>query len=73
MNSADDYLGKILEAVKKREEVNFDEDWLVIVSTDHGRDKKGKNHSTTLYQYQSEKLVFLATNKQFNREYYPII
>ncbi|MDN3588530.1 alkaline phosphatase family protein [Pedobacter aquatilis] len=37
-------LGKVYDAINYRKK-NFNEDWLMVVTTDHGRDEKtGKNH-----------------------------
>lgn len=37
---ADEFVGKIWEAVKFRKK-NFNEDWLIIITTDHGRFANG--------------------------------
>ena len=52
-------VGKIWKAVQDRQETH-DEDWLVIVTTDHGRDDKtGKNHGG---QSLRERTTWIATN-----------
>lgn len=49
---------KIINAVKARKTYN-DEDWLIIISSDHG------GHRTTHgRQFYSDKMIFIATNKK---------
>lgn len=56
---ADRYIGKIWNAVKLRQE-KFKEDWLIIVTTDHGRDPKtGRHHGG---QSDRERGSWIATN-----------
>lgn len=44
ISQLDIQLGKIYEAISYRKK-NFNEDWLLVVTTDHGRDEKtGRNH-----------------------------
>lgn len=58
---ADQLIGQVYEAVSFREK-NFKEDWLVIVTTDHGRDAQtGKNHGG---QSDRERETWIATNKK---------
>jgi Ca2+-binding RTX toxin-like protein len=60
--TASDQVGQILDAVAAREAANPDEDWLVIVSTDHGREAIGGfNHGA---QTESERRTFVASNKE---------
>ncbi len=55
----DGNIGKIWDAVKKRQEAQ-DEDWLVVVTTDHGRDEKtGKDHGG---QTERERTTWIVTN-----------
>ncbi len=55
-------LAEILAAVEAREAANPDEDWLVIVSTDHGRDPEtGSGHGD---QTASERRTFVAANEE---------
>ncbi|WP_374375081.1 Ig-like domain-containing protein [Dongia sp.] len=59
--SASNQVGEILAAVAAREAAYPDEDWLVIVSTDHGRDPlTGSTHGG---QTDSERRIFIASNK----------
>jgi predicted AlkP superfamily pyrophosphatase or phosphodiesterase len=61
VENADKLIGKIYEAVKYREK-NFKENWLVIITTDHGRDTKtGKNHGG---QSDRERETWIVTNKK---------
>ncbi|MBR0681566.1 hypothetical protein GXW74_13805 [Roseomonas eburnea] len=55
-------LAEILAAVEAREAANPDEDWLVIVSTDHGRDPAtGSGHGE---QTDMERRTFIAANEE---------
>jgi len=54
-------LSLIWSAVQARQEV-FGEDWLVIVTTDHGRDAEtGRDHGG---QSERERTIWIATNSQ---------
>jgi hypothetical protein len=56
----DAQVGRIAEAVQHREE-QFDEDWLLIVTTDHGRDQAtGKHHGR---QSDRERTTWIVTNQ----------
>ncbi|MEM7359086.1 MAG: alkaline phosphatase family protein [Pseudomonadota bacterium] len=56
---ADQRLGKIWQAVQNRQESHH-EDWLVVVTTDHGRDAlTGKGHGR---QSQRERTTWIASN-----------
>jgi hypothetical protein len=58
---ADAQVGKIWQAVQQRQQ-QYNEDWLVIVTTDHGRDSlTGKNHGG---QSSREKAGWIVTNAQ---------
>jgi predicted AlkP superfamily pyrophosphatase or phosphodiesterase len=70
----DQQAGRIWNAVEYREK-KFDEDWLVIVTTDHGRDSiNGKGHGG---QSERERTTWVAMNaKELNhyfRDYTPAI
>ena len=60
---ADVQLGRIWDAVKYREE-NFGEEWMVVVTTDHGRTWDGHGHGG---QSLRERTTWLATNIAVNR------
>ena len=55
----DQQLGELMHAVKARE-AQFNEDWLVLVVTDHGRAGYGSSHGG---QSEQERTVFIASNK----------
>jgi len=62
----DKQIGQILDAVAKRKRENADEDWLVIVTTDHGRRlPDGYDHGE---QSRSEKTAFIGLNKSANEQ-----
>ncbi len=56
---SDERLGLLLDAVELRER-ELQENWLVLVTTDHGRDRRGKHHGG---QTTNEKTIFIASNK----------
>ena len=58
---ADEQVGRIWKAVQLREQ-NYNEDWLIIVTTDHGRDPKtGKGHGG---QSDRERSGWIVTNAE---------
>ncbi|OOQ57168.1 alkaline phosphatase family protein [Mucilaginibacter pedocola] len=68
----DAQVGKIWEAIQYRQS-KFNEDWLIFITTDHGRDEKtGKNHGG---QSARQRSTWMVTNaKGFNdyeKYYYP--
>ncbi|USS56930.1 alkaline phosphatase family protein [Pseudomonas kermanshahensis] len=65
LRKADNQVGELLDAVELRSRRHPREDWLVIVSTDHGRDYWGKGHGGVTEQ---EKTIFIASNKPLNEE-----
>ncbi len=67
IRKADDQLGILIEAVKDREKNNPTEDWLIVVTTDHGREPRvGKGHG---HQTKSEKTIFIGLNKTWDAKY----
>ena len=58
VTATDSLLSDVWEAVKYREK-NNDEEWLVIIVTDHGRGNDGHNHGG---QSARERTVWMATN-----------
>lgn len=58
VNKTDQLITQIWEAVKYRE-ANFDEEWMVIVTTDHGRNQSGHDHGG---QSERERSVWISTN-----------
>lgn len=64
ITQADAQLGIMLDAVEQRAATNPQEDWLVIVTTDHGREPDtGFAHSG---QTKSERTTWIAANKKLN-------
>lgn len=57
-NLADKQVGRVWEAVKEREK-NFDEEWMIVVVTDHGRKTGGYGHGG---QSERERTVWISTN-----------
>ena len=63
----DEQMGKILAAINFREK-NYKEDWLFILTTDHGRDvATGKNHGV---QSDAERTTWMMANKKNTNAYY---
>jgi len=59
IQTMDEQVGEIWTAVQHRQ-ATFEEDWLIIVTTDHGRDANdGKNHGG---QSARERATWIATN-----------
>ncbi|HEX6892921.1 MAG TPA: alkaline phosphatase family protein [Chryseolinea sp.] len=57
--TADKQIGKIWDAVKRRQR-EHNEDWLIVITTDHGRDAEtGHNHGG---QSDRERLTWIVTN-----------
>ena len=65
--TVDRQLAPVWQAICQREKEN-DEEWLVIVTTDHGRTVTGKGHGG---QTQEERTVWVITNqKRVNRQFH---
>lgn len=63
----DRQVGQIYSAVKYREQ-QFDEDWLVFITTDHGRKAvDGKGHGG---QSEREKTIWISTNSKALNAYF---
>jgi arylsulfatase A-like enzyme len=59
----DDEVGKLMEAIAYRTK-NFNEDWLLVLTTDHGRDAAtGRNHGG---QSDRERTTWIAINSKPN-------
>ena len=65
VRKADDQVGRIWEAVKYRE-ANFDEEWMIIVTTDHGRGENGHGHGG---QSARERNTWISTNVPVNTHF----
>lgn len=63
----DKQMGKIWEAIQYREK-NFQEEWLIIITTDHGRDAAtGKNHGG---QSERERTTWMVSNLKNTNAYF---
>lgn len=63
----DQEMGKIWDAIQYREK-NFKEDWLIIITTDHGRDAvTGKNHGG---QSERERTTWMVSNLKNTNAYF---
>lgn len=65
VRKADMQVARVWEAVKYREE-NFDEDWMIVVTTDHGRTENGHSHGR---QSERERTTWIATNVPVNSHF----
>jgi len=59
---ADVQIGRVWEAVRYRE-ANFNEEWMMIATTDHGRSYKGYGHGG---QSERERTTWVAVNRPVN-------
>jgi len=57
--AADKQIGKVWEAIKRRQS-EHDEDWLIVITTDHGRDSQTGHHHGG--QSDRERLTWIVTN-----------
>lgn len=62
VRKADAQVARIWEAVKYRE-ANFDEEWMVVITTDHGRGENGHGHGR---QSLRERTTWISTNVPVN-------
>ena len=62
---ADHQVARIWEAVKYREE-RFDEEWMIVVTTDHGRTTDGKSHGGHSLR---ERTIWISTNVKVNAHF----
>lgn len=59
IQKADEQVGKVWTAIKEREK-KFGEAWMIVITTDHGRDAEtGKNHGK---QSDRERTTWIVTN-----------
>jgi predicted AlkP superfamily pyrophosphatase or phosphodiesterase len=65
IQEADRQVGLIWEAVKEREK-QFDEDWMIVITTDHGRGEGGFHHGG---QTPEERATWIISNKQHNEHF----
>lgn len=67
VQKADTQIGRVWEAIKIREK-EFMEDWLIVITTDHGRTADGFGHGG---QSERERTIWIATNaKGLNPHFY---
>ena len=62
---ADEQVARVWEIVKYREE-HFDEEWMVVVTTDHGRTENGYGHGS---QSEREHTTWISTNVPVNAHF----
>jgi hypothetical protein len=60
VQKADVQIGRVWDAIKERE-ANFNEDWLIVITTDHGREDSGYGHGG---QSDRERSIWIATNAE---------
>jgi predicted AlkP superfamily pyrophosphatase or phosphodiesterase len=58
LSQLDKQMGQLWETIQNREK-NFNEEWLIIITTDHGRDVNGYHHGN---QSNRERNTWIATN-----------
>ncbi len=66
VQKADVQIGRVWEAIQYREK-NFPEDWLLIITTDHGREMDGFGHGG---QSERERTIWIATNSKMTNPYF---
>lgn len=65
VRKADTQVARIWEAVRYRE-AHFDEEWMVVVTTDHGREENGHGHGG---QSLRERTTWISTNVPVNSHF----
>lgn len=65
VRKADEQVARVWDAVKYREK-HFDEEWMVIVTTDHGREENGHGHGG---QSERERTTWISTNIPVNSHF----
>lgn len=60
VQKADIQIGRVWDAIQHRQK-NFEEDWLLVITTDHGRKEDGFGHGG---QSLRERTIWIATNAQ---------
>lgn len=69
VKTADKQMGKVYEAIKMREQ-NHNEAWLIVITTDHGRDAEtGKNHGG---QSDRERTTWVVSSKPITSKKRPL-
>lgn len=62
----DDKLGRLWKAIQYRQQ-NFNEDWQIYITTDHGREENGYHHGG---QSKRERTTWIATNAKGLNAYF---
>lgn len=66
VKKADVQVGRVWEAIKAREQ-QYGEEWMIVITTDHGRDvKTGKDHGG---QSERERTIWMVTNVGTNKRF----
>ena len=65
VEKADVQVARIWEAVQYRE-ANFNEEWMIVVTTDHGRGENGHGHGG---QSLRERTTWISTNVKVNKHF----
>lgn len=63
----DTYLGELMDYIKEREQ-NLNEDWFILLSSDHGRQEGGFAHAHYPHRLRQKETV-IATNIPLNAEF----
>ncbi len=72
INMLDNQVGKIWEAISYRQQ-NFKEDWLIVITTDHGRDEKsGRGHGGQSDRQRSTWMVSNSKNLNTYGQYFDL-
>lgn len=66
LSKLDSQIGKLWASIQYREK-NFNEEWLIIITTDHGRDTFGYHHGN---QSNRERNTWMATNYAGMNKYF---
>ncbi|MDR7129834.1 putative AlkP superfamily pyrophosphatase or phosphodiesterase [Algoriphagus sp. 4150] len=66
VQKADIQIGRVWEAIQHRQK-NHQEDWLIIVTTDHGREDDGFGHGG---QSDRERRIWIVTNSKETNTYF---
>lgn len=69
VKKADIQIGRVWDAIQFREK-NFDEDWLLIITTDHGRETDGFGHGG---QSLRERTTWIATNSNDLNSHFQLV
>lgn len=66
VRNADVYLYDLIEAVNARE-AQYNEEWLILVTADHGGNKNG--HGKQIYEHRT---IWIASNRPIDASYYGV-